>query len=284
MLTSVARSKVNLFLHVTGKRADGYHLLESLVVFPDCGDRITVKKGKELTLEVIGRFSHLVGSTEENLAMKAAYLLRSESGTEEGAHIILEKNLPVAAGIGGGSADAAATLKSLNILWNIGFSEVQLRQIGLALGADVPVCLYGKPAIMSGVGERISGLRKFPKFYILLVNSGISVATKNVFGRLEIAEKVSFPVDLNELTALELFTSLASMRNDLETPALEVAPVIGSVLSMIREQKHCQLARMSGSGATCFGLFEEAEAAQIAARDIQAHHPDWWVQAAAVGS
>ncbi|MDF2365808.1 4-(cytidine 5'-diphospho)-2-C-methyl-D-erythritol kinase [Sneathiella sp.] len=283
MITTAARSKVNLFLHVTGKRDDGYHLLESLVVFPDWGDRITVKRSKDLTLEVTGHFAHSIGSTEENLVLKAAHLLKSESGADAGAHMILEKNLPVAAGIGGGSADAAATLKILNTLWNIDFSDERLSQLGLTLGADVPVCLYGRPAIMSGIGGQVSGLQKFPKFYILLVNSRISVATRDVFSRLKTQKEIFSPVDLNELTARQLFTDLTSMRNDLEAPALEIAPVIGSILSMIRKQKHCQLARMSGSGATCFGLFEEEEAAMAAARDIQAHRPEWWVKAAAVG-
>ncbi|MCC3303381.1 4-(cytidine 5'-diphospho)-2-C-methyl-D-erythritol kinase [Sneathiella sp. HT1-7] len=282
MITAFARSKVNLFLHVTGKRNDGYHLLESLVVFPEWGDRITVKKGKSITLEVTGPFSQLIGSTEENLAFKAAHLLKREGGSNEGARIVLEKNLPVAAGIGGGSADAAAVLKSLNVLWNIGFSNNRLGQIGLALGADVPVCLYGKPAMMSGIGEQISGLREFPKFNILLVNPGISASTGDVFSQLTISEKITSSDDFSGRTARELFIGLAAMRNDLEAPALEVAPVIDAVLSSIKEQKGCHLARMSGSGATCFGLFEEEEAAEMAARDILERHPDWWVQAAAV--
>jgi 4-diphosphocytidyl-2-C-methyl-D-erythritol kinase len=283
VITAFARSKVNLFLHVTGKRNDGYHLLESLVVFPEWGDRITVKKGKSITLEVTGPFSQLIGSTEENLAFKAAHLLKREGGSNEGARIVLEKNLPVAAGIGGGSADAAAVLKSLNVLWNIGFSNNRLGQIGLALGADVPVCLYGKPAMMSGIGEQISGLREFPKFNILLVNPGISASTGDVFSQLTISEKITSSDDFSGRTARELFIGLAAMRNDLEAPALEVAPVIDAVLSSIKEQKGCHLARMSGSGATCFGLFEEEEAAEMAARDILERHPDWWVQAAAVG-
>lgn len=281
MITTIARSKVNLFLHVTGKRNDGYHLLESLVVFPEWGDKITVKKSKSLTLEVTGPFSKMIGSTEENLALKAAHLLKHEAGSNDGAHIILEKNLPVAAGIGGGSADAAAVLKSLNMLWNIGFSNDHLGQIGLTLGADIPVCLYGKPAMMSGIGEQISGLQEFPKFHILLVNPGISVSTRDVFSQLKISEKIVSLYDFNGRTARELFIKLAAMRNDLEAPALEVAPVIDAVLSTIKLQKGCHLARMSGSGATCFGLFEEEEAAQMAARDIQASHPDWWVQVAA---
>lgn len=283
MITAIARSKVNLYLHVSGKRADGYHLLESLVVFPELGDSITIRKGKDLSLEVTGPFADSIGSTEENLVLKAAHLLKTESGTDAGAHITLEKNLPVAAGVGGGSADAAATLKILNQLWNIDFSDDGLSRIGLTLGADIPACLYGKPAIMSGIGERISGLQKFPKFHILLVNSGHSVSTRDVFNRLRITGEVLPAGDFNVATTRDLFAGLTSMRNDLEIPAREVVPVIGEVLSAIRERKGCYLARMSGSGATCFGLFEDSEAAEAASYGLRARRPGWWVQAAAVG-
>lgn len=283
MITAIARSKVNLYLHVTGKRADGYHLLESLVVFPDLGDSITIQKGKELSLEVAGPYANSIGNTEENLVLKAAKLLKSESRTDEGAHIILEKNLPAAAGIGGGSADAAAALRNLNQLWNIGYSDDQLSRIGLVLGADVPACLYGKPAIMAGIGERISGIREFPEFCILLVNSGHSVSTQEVFNRLKLARDVPPSVEFTGATTRDLFAGLTSMRNDLEVPALEFVPVIGDVLSAIRKQKECYLARMSGSGGTCFGLFEDNEAAEKAAHALRARHPDWWVQAVAVG-
>lgn len=283
MITANARAKVNLFLQVTGKRTDGYHLLESLVVFADRGDRITVQEAEDLTLKVSGPFSTAIDSTEENLVIKAAQKLKSESGIDKGARISLEKNLPVAAGIGGGSADAAATLKSLNTLWNIGFSEDRLSQIGLSLGADIPACLYGRPAIMSGIGEHISGIVDFPEFYILLVNEGSSLATKDVFKRLKSTKKTPPSVDFNGLTVRELFTALRSMPNDLAAPALQIVPAIGTVLAMIREQKGCDLARMSGSGATCFGLFAEGDAARKAAKAIQAKHPGWWVQSMAVG-
>jgi 4-diphosphocytidyl-2-C-methyl-D-erythritol kinase len=283
VITANARAKVNLFLQVTGKRTDGYHLLESLVVFADRGDRITVQEAEDLTLKVSGPFSTAIDSTEENLVIKAAQKLKSESGIDKGARISLEKNLPVAAGIGGGSADAAATLKSLNTLWNIGFSEDRLSQIGLSLGADIPACLYGRPAIMSGIGEHISGIVDFPEFYILLVNEGSSLATKDVFKRLKSTKKTPPSVDFNGLTVRELFTALRSMPNDLAAPALQIVPAIGTVLAMIREQKGCDLARMSGSGATCFGLFAEGDAARKAAKAIQAKHPGWWVQSMAVG-
>ena len=283
MITVIARSKVNLFLHVTGKRGDGYHLLESLVVFPKGGDRITVMESDDLTLELTGPNSKTIGNTEENLVLKAARLLREESKTSKGAQITLEKNLPVAAGIGGGSADAAVTLKALNHLWNIGFSDEKLRELGLTLGADIPACLYGKPAIMSGIGEQIAGLSDFPEFSIILVNPGILVETKEVFSQLKIAKNAPRSGDLNGLTARELFIRLSSLRNDLEIPALEIAPEIGGVLSAIREKKGCHLARMSGSGATCFGLFEDEKAAQAAAQAIRTYHPDWWVQATVVG-
>ncbi|MZR29193.1 4-(cytidine 5'-diphospho)-2-C-methyl-D-erythritol kinase [Sneathiella litorea] len=283
MITAIARAKINLFLHVTGKQPDGYHLLESLVVFPDGGDEITVSKSKDLSLEVIGPFSHAIGSTDENLILKAAQLLKSESGTDQGAHITLVKNLPVAAGIGGGSSDAAITLKTLNGLWGIDFSDDKLSQLGLTLGADVPACLYGKPAIMSGIGEQLAKIDHFPEFDILLVNSGLMVSTRDVFSRLEISRQPSSDFCFEDMTRNELFSALATMRNDLEEPACQIAPVVKSTLSAIRGQKECRLARMSGSGATCFGLFETERAAQMAKNAIQSHHPDWWVQTMAVG-
>ena len=283
MISTTARAKVNLYLHVTGKRPDGYHLLESLVVFPNGGDKITVVRDRDLRLDITGPFSKTIGNTDENLILKAAHLLREEGGVDQGARITLVKNLPVSAGIGGGSADAAASLKLLNQLWKIGFSDFELSDLGLRLGADVPVCLLGKSAIMSGIGEQLEEVGKIPKIVIILVNSGIVMSTFDVFRRLEIQEKTSSQVWTSGASAPEFCEALAAAGNDLQAPAIEMAPEIETVLSEIEGQEGCRLARMSGSGATCFGIFETELAAQRAAQGIQSHHFDWWVQAMTIG-
>ncbi|MCF8467673.1 MAG: 4-(cytidine 5'-diphospho)-2-C-methyl-D-erythritol kinase [Sneathiella sp.] len=283
MLKAIARPKVNLFLHVTGRRADGYHLLDSLVAFPDGGDEISVTPHRELTLKVVGPFSGMIGASDDNLILKAARLLQKYGATVEGAEINLEKNLPVAAGIGGGSADAAVMLQLLNGLWRLDFSPAQLAEIGSEIGADVPSCLLAKPALMSGIGEKLQEIRKFPKIHILLVNSGIMVSTGDVFKRLSIGNIATSAFDLRVESAKDLVQELRECRNDLQGPALELAPEIGDVLSAIEGQEGCQLARMSGSGGTCFGLFETAAAAEAAAQYIQTGHPDWWVLPTMVG-
>ncbi len=282
MITATARAKVNLCLHVTGKRPDGYHLLESLVVFAECGDDISVECDKELSLEISGPFADGTGLTDDNLVLKAAHLLRTESGANLGAKIRLVKNLPVAAGLGGGSADAAEALKLLNRLWKTGFSARKLADMGLSLGADVPVCLLGRPVLMSGIGEHLREIPTFPKLYILLVNIGVTVSTAEVFRRLELRARGDMPPIDRFMTAEDVLDFLENTRNDLETPARDLAPDIAMALSVIGAQDGCRLVRMSGSGATCFGLFETEDKAAIAASAIQSHYPDWWVRACPV--
>ena len=283
MLKAIARPKVNLFLHVTGKRRDGYHLLESLVVFPEGGDVISVAPHRELSLKVAGPFSGMVGAAKDNLILKAANLLQKYGATAEGAEITLEKHLPVAAGIGGGSADAAATLQRLNDLWRLNLPLAQLAEIGLEIGADVPSCLLGRPALMSGIGEKLQEIKKFPKLNILLVNFGIMVPTGDVFKKLEIRNISTPGFDPTVGSVNDLTRELRKCRNDLQTPALELVPEIGDVLNAIEGLEGCHLARMSGSGGTCFGLFETANSAEAAARHIQTIHPDWWVLPTMVG-
>ncbi|MAZ02922.1 MAG: 4-(cytidine 5'-diphospho)-2-C-methyl-D-erythritol kinase [Sneathiella sp.] len=282
MLTGVARAKINLYLHVTGRRSDGYHLLDSLVVFADYGDKLTVESDSSLSLEISGPFSAGIPATDDNLILKAARLLQENTAEKKGAKIRVVKNLPIAAGIGGGSADAALALQLLDKLWETGLFDRQLADLGLSLGADVPVCLYGKPTIMTGVGEQLSSGLIIPKIHIILVNCNISVSTADVFRHLEISNAPKSGLNVKEGNEADLISALQRTGNDLQAPAFQIAPQIESVIDEIAGETGCQLARMSGSGATVFGLFETAKAARNAAESIQSRHPDWWVRATVI--
>ena len=265
-----APAKINLTLHVTGQRADGYHLLDSLVMFADVGDRITVEKAVETSLTVTGPMSAGVPGDASNLVYKAAAALGVP------ARIRLEKHLPNAAGIGGGSSDAAATLRALTALSGQSLSG----GVALKLGADVPVCLTAGAARMSGIGDEVSALPGLPGLPAVLVNPGVSVATPVVFRALACKSNPSMPATLPEFeTAGALIDWLATQRNDLEAPAILGAPVIEDVLEALRSQGQTRLARMSGSGATCFALCETRADAQHLVANIHAAHPDWWVAA-----
>ncbi|PHQ70165.1 MAG: 4-(cytidine 5'-diphospho)-2-C-methyl-D-erythritol kinase [Sneathiella sp.] len=278
MLSSFARPKVNLFLHVTGRRNDGYHLLESLVVFPDGGDELAAQLADQITLSVSGPFADVVGPAQNNLVLTAATILNKHAGTQFGAHISLTKNLPVAAGIGGGSADAAAALRLLNNLWGLDLGREELAEMGLKIGADVPACVYSTPLIMSGIGEKLAEINKFPKIHIILVNSKIKVSTAEIFRRLSApynsASETGFVFD----PSAPMMPQLLESRNDMQAAALEMAPEIDELLALLDAQADCQLARMSGSGGTCFGLFPTRAAAEQAASRIEGAHPDWWVK------
>lgn len=277
MLSAFARPKVNLFLHVKGKREDGYHLLESLVVFPTGGDKISVREGLGLALTVAGPFAEHVGDTENNLVLRAARALQDKAKCELGADITLNKNLPVAAGIGGGSADAAATLHLLNQLWNLDFSSRQLKEIGMLLGADVPACLRSRPLMLSGIGEKLADVDRLPGFAILLINNRRPVVTADVFRKLDILSAPAPVFDFTSDNFDELIGALGNCRNDLQVAALEVVPEISRVLYALDNLVGCRLSRMSGSGGTCFGIFETAASAETAVRRIEADHPEWWV-------
>ncbi|MGH1356008.1 MAG: 4-(cytidine 5'-diphospho)-2-C-methyl-D-erythritol kinase [Thalassovita sp.] len=257
-----APAKVNLTLHVTGQRADGYHLLDSLVVFADVGDRLRVSLGSS-ELAVTGPMADGVPTDGRNLVMQAAALMGVS------ARILLEKHLPAAAGIGGGSSDAAAVLRALQDL--TGRSPPQA---GLSLGADVPVCLSPRAAIMSGIGEVVAPVPNLPRLNAVLVNPGVEVPTGTVFKGL--ARKDNPPMgqvpDVGDWIGW-----LRQQRNDLEPPACADQPVIGDVLTALRQTDACQMARMSGSGATCFGLYPSAAKAQRAAQSLAGR--GWWVQA-----
>ncbi len=276
MLTAFAKPKVNLFLHVTGRRDDGYHLLESLVVFPDGGDKLSLSPGDELSLTTTGPFSDEVGRAEDNLVLKAAKLLSSSLPDLPGAHITLSKNLPVASGIGGGSADAATALTLLNQFWRLNKTPEELAKVGLELGADVPACLFGKPAIMRGIGEKLTPLSNLPYFHLVLANPGLAISTPDVFKRLSPPFTDEDPSSENLPTELsELVDWIGHRSNDLQSVAIELVPEIATVLEEISSQSNCLLSRMSGSGATCFGIFAMKEEAKRAAKNIKSCYPTW---------
>lgn len=265
--TEFAPAKVNLTLHVTGQRADGYHLLDSLVVFADVGDRVSLRHDAALSLTITGPQAAALPVSDDNLVLRAARLMGGA------AAITLDKVLPVASGIGGGSADAAACLRALAQLGRALPTEAEV----LRLGADVPVCLRGVPLRMQGVGEVLTALPPLPEAWLVLVNPGVGVATPAVFRGLARKDNPPMPELPPMAAAPALADFLHQMRNDLEPAAQAVAPVIGAVKAALAAQPGCLLARMSGSGATCFGLFGSAGAAEAAARAVQSAEPGWWV-------
>jgi 4-diphosphocytidyl-2-C-methyl-D-erythritol kinase len=269
-----ARAKLNLCLHVTGRRADGYHLLDSLVVFADIGDRVEVAGGSGLSLKLTGPEAAGLTSEPDNLVLRAARLM----GVADAA-IWLDKQLPVASGIGGGSADAAATLRALARLTG---RALPPDASVLQLGADVPVCLAGHPARMSGIGETLLPLPTLPALWVVLVNPRIPVPTPQVFAALASRDNPPLPdLPSQALATSPSFTDWlgAETRNDLVPPALAVVPALGRVQQALAATTGCLLARMSGSGGTHFGLFSTGDEAREAARSLTGRHPDWWITA-----
>jgi 4-diphosphocytidyl-2-C-methyl-D-erythritol kinase len=279
VLTDLAAAKINLFLRVLGQRADGYHRLDSLVGFAEIGDRLTVTASDTLSLTITGPFASALRDIppEQNLAFRAAEALRLAVGRPDlGAALTLEKHLPIASGIGGGSADAAAALRLLPRLWGIDPARLPLAEIAARLGADVPMCLLSKSACIGGVGEIIAPVG-VPRVAAVLVNPGVPVETKAVFAAREGAFSLSL-LALPPLTNLDDLADLVQRGgNDLMRPALTLAPVIANVLNALRAAPHCRAAALSGSGATCFGLFPTRDARTEAAARIKTAHPNWWV-------
>lgn len=263
-----APAKINLTLHVTGRRADGFHLLDSIVVFAHIGDWVSVEPAAGLRLRVVGPMAQGVPTGADNLVLRAARL----AGVC-GADITLEKHLPMASGIGGGSSDAAATLRAL-----CDSHGVKLPDDVLCLGADVPVCLGAKSTRMSGIGDNLIGLNGFPPLMAILVNPGTQVSTRDVFRARSPVDGAAMPGIAAFNTARDCVDWLREQRNDLQAAAIGIAPEIATVLAAL-DQSGAALARMSGSGATCFGLFDTAAATQQAADDLRRAHPEWWVQA-----
>lgn len=274
-----APAKINLYLHVLGRRDDGYHLLDSLIAFAAVHDTVTVRPAAALDLRIDGPFADALPATADNLVVCAARALAAAGGTVPRASITLTKTLPVAAGTGGGSADAAAALVALNALWGINLGADALAAIGLGLGADVPACLYGAPLYAGGIGEDIAAGPALPGAGLLLVNPGVPLSTADVFGALgdAFSRPGRFTAPVPDATALA--TTLAARRNDLLRPARDLAPAIAETLAALEADDACLLARLSGSGPTCFGLFEHESAATRAGEAIAARYPGWWVRA-----
>ncbi|HZP76680.1 MAG TPA: 4-(cytidine 5'-diphospho)-2-C-methyl-D-erythritol kinase [Pseudolabrys sp.] len=276
-----ARAKVNLSLRVLGRRDDGYHELESLVAFADIGDTLTLTPGRALSLDIDGPLAGLCGAPANNLVLKAAAALamQVDDVTLEFGRFILTKELPVAAGLGGGSADAAAALRLLALTNGLLSDDPRLRIAAATIGADVPVCLASRARVMRGVGEQLGPVLDIGALPALLVNPGVALATKDVFAALRLALPSDVKTAEVPSSRAALVAWLAENGNDLEPPAMMLQPVIADVLAALRALPRCCLARMSGSGATCFGLFESAADADAAAKALQAKQPAWWVRA-----
>ena len=280
-----APAKVNLCLHVGARRADGYHDLESLVAFVEHGDRIRLAADTRLSMSVSGPFGAGVPSGEDNLALRAARLLASKIDARTGARISVRKNIPIAAGLGGGSADAAAVLRGLIALWNPEPDRQALYDIAASLGADVPICVTSATAWIEKRGEKITALPPLPKLWLLLVNPGVPLSTASVFAKLDRRRGLGLACPREAFAdAQALVRFLASTGNDLQRPACALAPVIAAVLEELERLPGVLLARMSGSGATCFGLFATRGAARAAATGLKNCRPGWWIVDTAVAT
>jgi 4-diphosphocytidyl-2-C-methyl-D-erythritol kinase len=279
----LAPAKVNLALHVTRRREDGYHDLESLVVFADLADELEAVQAAADSLIIVGPFSEGLANGESNLVLRAvaAFRARWPEAVETGLAMRLTKNLPVAAGIGGGSADAAAALRLMVSLSRHPIDVPELADMAARLGADVPACLISAPLVARGVGEVLSPLPDFPACHIVLVNPMIPLPTADVFRRLRAHDNYPLPALPSPLTRpAQLGLWLAETRNDLQPPAVKLVPVIGDIVAELAATQGCILARMSGSGATCFGLFGSVGQAHQAAQVMRSGHPEHWVAAA----
>jgi 4-diphosphocytidyl-2-C-methyl-D-erythritol kinase len=283
-----ARAKVNLTLRVVGRRVDGYHDLESVVAFADCADRLSLAAGSQLQLATTGPLAEACGELADNLVLKAARLLSERVPDLKLGAFTLDKVLPVAAGIGGGSADAAAALRLLAGINGLSLGDRRVVEVAKLTGADVPVCLASRACVMTGVGESLASLG-MPKLPCVLVNPRVAVATKDVFAGLglrngelrvgvtDVIQAIIWPKD--GAPAKDWIAAFASGTNDLQAPAIKIQPVIAEVLAALGGAVGARLVRMSGSGATCFAIFDDGHAAQAAAQKIQLARPTWWVHA-----
>jgi 4-diphosphocytidyl-2-C-methyl-D-erythritol kinase len=273
VITQSAPAKINLFLHVGDKRADGFHPLQSLAVFTDRGDVLAIEAAPSLSLTVDGPFAKGLDGEGDNLVLRAAKALG-----DSGAALTLTKNLPVASGIGGGSSDAAAALRGLRALWNDNRDDAALQAIAAALGSDIPVCLDAAPAFMEGRGEILRGVEAMPRVPMLLVNPGVAVPTRDVFAALAARSGAEMELPRGRFRdTADLLRFLETTRNDLEAPARALQPVIGEVMTALAALPGALLSRMSGSGATCFGIFADDDCCRRAADLLRQAHPGWWI-------
>ncbi len=286
-LAALAPAKVNLTLRILGRRADGYHELDSLVVFAGCGDHLTFDAGPSLDLTVTGPTAGQAGAVADNLVLRAAKALADKVPGLTLGRFALTKELPAGAGLGGGSADAAAALRLLAEANGLALDDPRLVAVARATGADVSVCLDPRPRVMRGIGDILSAPLALPKLGIIIVHPGIAMPTPPVFkalgltpGERRAAGEASGPVPAEHEA---LLAWLAGERNDLEPPAIGIAPAIKDVIRAIAALPSCRLARMSGSGSACFGLFDTEEAAAAAVRGLSEAHPGWWARAASIG-
>lgn len=276
MVTETANAKLNLYLHILGKRADGYHLLESLVVFTDFGDSLRAEHGTGLSLVVDGEFADAAGNHDDNLVLRAARALQQACGITQGATLFLSKQIPVGAGLGGGSADAAAALRALCKLWAVIPSHEQLHAIAMSLGADVAMCLKNRPLMARGIGDEISPLSApLPPLHLVLVYPRVHVATPSVYQRYRHEREIAAPaIDMADMVG-----SLAQSHNQLQRAAISVAPEVAEVLLALEGYPQAEMVRMCGSGSSCFALCASADAAAHLAEDITKRYPQWWVKA-----
>ena len=277
-LRDTAPAKINLTLRVVGRRPDGYHDLESLVAFADLADELTLEPAGTVSLDVSGQFSAQCGRRDDNLVLEAARVLGLPAG-----RFVLDKRIPVAAGLGGGSADAAAALRLIAQLNGLALDDPRMAAAAEACGADVPVCLKSQPCVMRGVGDDLSPTVALPSLPALLVNPGVPLATKDMFDAFRPSVSVTEPIADVPSSIEGLLEWLASRGNDLTDASTVLVPQIGQVLGELAVQDGCRLSRMSGSGATCFGLFETASNAREAANRLSANHRNWWICAVTLG-
>jgi 4-diphosphocytidyl-2-C-methyl-D-erythritol kinase len=281
-LLEKAHAKINLTLRVLGRRADGYHEIESLVAFADVADMLTFQPGGEETLEVNGPFARNSGAVADNLVLKALVAVRNHVTALKAGRFLLEKNIPVAAGLGGGSADAAAALRLIACTNGMALDDPRLTAAARAVGADVPVCLESRPRIMRGVGELLSMPIDLPPLPAVLVNPLVPVATRDVFSRFAGVQSGRDLADVPQESGY-LIEFLKLHDNDLTPAACACAPVVGEVLGALHALPGVSFARMSGSGPTCFALFATQNEAQTAAQKLRDKGKNWWIQSATIG-
>ncbi len=278
MLKAFASAKINLHLHITGRADDGYHHLDSLVAFTGLKDEITIRPSDKFALHISGKAIDC--SAQDNLISRATHSLASQFKVAPNINVNLVKNIPLAAGLGGGSADAATTLLLLKEFWNI-TSNTAVKDIAASLGSDIVACLYGKPVIMRETGNNILPAPKLPKLYVLLVNPNVACPTPHVYKNYaaathQFSNDIVFPASFDTAKSLCAFLSV-NTTNDLTDAAIEVAPEIQTVLTELEALQNCLLTRLSGSGATCFALFDTVDATNECAAIIKKNHPQWWV-------